>query len=486
MPHVIQRLLAQPGSYVAGRWRSCDSTQPLLNPATGAELAQVPTSAAHWLEEALVAAVAAQRLWRCEPPAMRADRLRRLAAALREHSQALAELVTQEQGKPCVESLAEVHYSADYFEWFAGEAERLYGRQVPAPTAEQAFLVLRQPLGVVACITPWNFPMAMLARKMAAALAAGNAVIAKPAYETPLSAMALMRLAEKVDFPPGLVNLVVGQDAQAIGARLCADSRIAKVSFTGSTATGRCLLAQSAQTLQRTAMELGGNAPFVVFADADLDKAVAGFYAAKFRNAGQACISANRLLLHRAIATEFLARLRALMQQRRLGNGLDPTVTQGPLINRRACERIASLVSAAQAAGAQVESFGHWATDTGFRQENFYRPQWVLGVRPEMRIFQEEIFGPVVSVCEFEHDDQAIALANQTPFGLAAYVYTESASRLWRLPGQLQVGMLGLNEHRLSHANAPFGGVKASGFGREGGAEGLDDYLAPQYLAWGF
>ncbi len=467
-------------SLVNGQWRSTTNTTEVLNPATGATVAQVAAQGAELAVEAVEAARAALPSWSKTSAMERSQYLERISQLLLEQIDGLALVLTTEQGKPLAEAREEIEYAASYFAWYAGEALRAYGRLVPAGAENQRVMVRKCPVGVVTAITPWNFPCALLARKLAPALAAGCTFVAKPALETPLTALALGAITRQAGIPPGVVNIVVGADSQAIGEVLTQHPAVAKFTFTGSTAIGTQLLAQCAAGVKRTSLELGGNAPFLVFEDANLEAAVDGLMAAKFRNAGQTCVSPNRILLHQDIAAPFLALLRERMAALQMGDGEDPSTQLGPLIHAQAVVRIQQLVAAAVAAGAKVETF-----DQAVPGPAFAPPQLVTNINPEMDLFQQEIFGPVVAVMTFSDETNAVQLANATPYGLAAYAYTQNLQRCWRLYEDLTVGMLGLNQGRISSAMAPFGGVKASGFGREGGPEGIEEYLSTHYLAWG-
>ncbi|MEY4588170.1 MAG: hypothetical protein RL497_246 [Pseudomonadota bacterium] len=452
------------------------------NPATEQVIAQVRLVNEVSREVALVSAQAAQVDWAGLSGMARGQILRCWGDLMRANEQDLACLLTHEQGKPIVEARAEIAYAAAYFHWFAGEAERAYGRSLPAGDGKR-YWVEPRPLGVVAAITPWNFPAAMLARKLAAAVAAGNGAIAKPALETPFSALAMVQLGIRAGLPAGLVNVLLTDQAEAMGAWFCREPGIAKITFTGSTAVGKWLLARAGAEVKPCTMELGGNAPFIVFADADLNAALEGFMACKFRNAGQTCISANRLLLQKSIAVEFLNLLRARLNTLHYGNGMSNGVNLGPLIHAKACKRLQEKIINAQNAGARVEWFG--VDKREHSQGSFFVPALVTGVTPTMYLFTEESFGPVVAVTEFTTYEDAIELANKTQYGLAAYVYSQNITHINRCQRQLQFGMLGINDAHLSHVFAPFGGVKESGFGREGGLEGISHYQSQQFVAWG-
>jgi succinate-semialdehyde dehydrogenase/glutarate-semialdehyde dehydrogenase len=393
------------------------------------------------------------------------------------HQDDLARLMTAEQGKPLAESRGEIAYSAGFFQWFGEEAKRAYGDVIPGHQRDRRIVVLKQPVGVVAAITPWNFPSAMIARKVAPALAAGCTIVVKPALQTPLSALALAALAERAGVPPGVLNVVTG-DARAIGGELTGNPAVRKLSFTGSTATGKLLLAQCATTVKKVSMELGGNAPFIVFDDADLDAAVAGAMQSKFRNSGQTCVCANRLYVQAGIHDRFVAALAAAVAKLRVGDGLAGDTDQGPLIDAAALAKVEEHVADAVARGARIVTGGSRHALGG----TFFEPTVLAGATAAMRVASEETFGPVAPVFRFTDEAEAVRLANGTEFGLAAYVYTRDLGRAWRVPEALECGMVGLNTGLISTEVAPFGGVKESGMGREGSKYGLDEYLEAKYV----
>ena len=392
----------------------------------------------------------------------------------------LAEILTAEMGKPLAEARGEIAYGAGYVEWFAEEARRVYGDVIPAAAPNQRIVVTKQPVGVVACITPWNFPNAMLTRKVAPALAAGCAVVCKPANATPLSAYAIAELAARAGIPAGVINVVTGNTAQ-IGAELTGNPIVRKLTFTGSTPVGKTLMAECAQTVKRTSMELGGNAPFIVFEDADLDAAVAGAMASKFRNAGQTCVCTNRILVQDSVHDAFAARLAAAVATLRIGNGTDPGVTIGPLIDEGAANTVLEFVEDAVKLGATVVAGGRRSALGAC----FVEPTILTNVTTDMKVFQEEIFGPVAPLVRFTDEAEAIAMANDTPFGLACYFYARDVGRVWRVSEALEYGIVGINEGLVSNPAAPFGGIKESGQGHEGSKYGLDDYLELKYLCMG-
>lgn len=464
-------------AYVNGAWISAEEAFPVINPATGLELGSVPRLGPDAVQAAISAAAAALPAWRDMPAKDRANVLRRWHDLMLRHADDLARIITLEQGKPLTEARAEVIYAAGFLEWFGEEAKRVYGAVIPSPWPGRRIVTLKQPIGVAALITPWNFPAAMLARKAGAALAAGCSVLAKPASQTPFTALALAYLAELAGVPAGVFNVLTG-DAKSIGDAFCRDSRVRKLSFTGSTATGKKLMAACAETLKSVSLELGGNAPFIVFDDADLDAAVAGALASKYRNAGQTCVCANRLMAQDGIHDAFVERLAAAVSRLSVGNGLDAGVEQGPLVNAAAVEKVQCHIGEAVALGARIACGGERHALGG----GFFQPTVLANVSADMRICREETFGPVAPVIRFQTEAEAIRLANATEFGLAAYFYTRDLSRSWRVAEALEYGMVGINAGVISTEVAPFGGVKQSGLGREGGAEGIAAYLETKYV----
>ncbi|MXX29244.1 MAG: NAD-dependent succinate-semialdehyde dehydrogenase, partial [Gammaproteobacteria bacterium] len=418
--------------------------------------------------------------WRSQTAKARSRALRRWFDLIIAHQEDLAVIMTAEQGKPLAESRGEVAYGAAFLEWFAEEAPRVYGDTIPGPAPDKRVVTLKQPVGVVACITPWNFPIAMLTRKVGPALAAGCAVVCKPAAATPLSALAIAELAVRADIPAGVVNVLAG-DTRAIGGELTANPEVRKLTFTGSTAVGKMLLEQCAATVKRTSMELGGNAPFIVFNDADLDAAVQGALICKFRNAGQTCVCANRILVQSDIHDAFAERLAATVAALRVGNGMQPETEVGPLIDSKAADSVLGMVEDAVELGAEVLAGGQRAVNG----ECFVEPTILTGVRSDMRVFREEIFGPVAPLVKFDTDDEAVDLANDSEYGLAAYFYSRDIGRVWRMAERLDYGIVGINEGIISNEAAPFGGMKASGIGREGSKYGMDEYLEVKYLCMG-
>ncbi len=465
---------------VDGRWIGAASgrTAAVTNPASGATLGNVPDMDAADARRAIEAAHAALPAWRNCTARERAAVLKRLHALMLQHQEDLAVLMTAEQGKPLVESRGEIAYAAGFIEWFAEEARRIYGDVIPGYQKDRRILVLKQPVGVVAAITPWNFPSAMIARKIGPALAAGCTVVVKPALETPYSALALAELGTRAGLPAGVLNVVTGHGS-VIGAELTANPLVRKLTFTGSTATGKLLIAQCAATVKKVSMELGGNAPFIVFDDADLTAAVAGAMASKFRNSGQTCVCANRLLVQAGVYDEFAGRLAAAVAQLRVGDGLQEGTDQGPLIDQRAVEKVEAHIADALARGARVATGGHRHALGG----TFFEPTVLTGVMPAMRVAREETFGPVAPLFRFDSEAEAVRMANDTEYGLAAYLFTRDLGRSFRVAEALEYGIVGLNTGLISTEVAPFGGVKESGVGREGSRYGIEDYLEIKYLA---
>ncbi|MFN4177999.1 NAD-dependent succinate-semialdehyde dehydrogenase [Phenylobacterium sp.] len=460
-------------AYVAGQWMSADRAIVVRNPATGGALAQVPDLGAAATERAVEAAFEAQQKWAGVSAKTRAAVLRRWFELMLAHQEDLARLMTAEQGKPLTESRGEIAYAAAFLEWFGEEAKRAYGDVTPGHQADRRLLTLKQPVGVVGAVTPWNFPSAMITRKVGPAVAAGCAVVLKPSELTPLSALALAVLAEEAGLPPGIFNVVTGAPAP-IGEVLTQDPRVAKFTFTGSTAVGKMLAAQCMGTVKRVSLELGGNAPFIVFEDADLDAAVEGALASKFRNAGQTCVCANRFYVHASVQREFASRLAARVAEFRVGDGLQGPTDQGPLIDDRAIEKVQRHVDDAVRQGAEVLTGGGRIGDVG----HFFAPTVLSGVDASALLTREETFGPVAGLIPFETEQQAVSLANATRAGLASYFYTADAKRTWRMAEALQYGMVGVNTGLISTEMAPFGGIKESGLGREGSRHGLDEYLS--------
>ena len=452
----------------------------MVNPADGSTVASVTDLSAGEVGRAIATAHQAQPRWAEVSAGERSAILMRWRDGVLENREDLALLITAEQGKPLAEARGEVSYAASFIEWYAEEAKRAYGQIVPETKAGTRILVTREAVGVVAAITPWNFPAAMITRKIAPALAVGCAAVVKPAEETPLTALALAELARRAGFPDGVLNVVTG-DPERIGAVLCGDERVRKLSFTGSTAVGKLLMQQCAPTLKKLSLELGGNAPFVVFEDADIEAAVVGAMASKFRNSGQTCVCANRFLVQTRIYDRFRDSLLAAVSELKVGNGMLPGISQGPLINEGALVKVETLLTEAIELGASVVHGGERHALGGL----FFEPTVIEGVDVEMRISREEIFGPVATLISFDDEEQAISLANQTSSGLAAYCYTRDLGRALRVSRRLEFGIVGINEGLISTEVAPFGGVKESGLGREGGSQGLDEYLETKYTLIG-
>lgn len=461
--------------HLAGRWTSSSSgaTFASSDPATGDVIGHAADMTAEDAVRAVEAAHDAFATWSRTTAAERAGVLQRWAGLMRVHEDRLAALCTAEQGKPLAESVAEVRYAADFFDWFAGEAPRAYGRVIPSNTRDARLFTVKRPSGVAAVLTPWNFPYAMITRKLGAALAAGCTAVVKPAQDTPLCALALVELGVEAGLPAGVVNVVPCLDPAAVGKVLCEHPLVRVLSFTGSTAVGRSLLAAAAPTVTRVAMELGGNAPVLVFADADLDAAVRGTMASKFRNAGQTCVCVNRVLVAREVADAFAARLDAAIGALVVGPGASPGTTIGPLVNDAALTKVDGLVRDAVAGGAQVVRGGGRHPLGG----RWYAPTLLRGVAADAPIVRTEVFGPVATLLEFDDEAHAVALANDTRNGLAAYAFTADAARVWRLAEDLDFGIIGINDTAISTPVAPFGGTKEAGLGREGGSEGIDEYL---------
>ncbi|MET1257061.1 NAD-dependent succinate-semialdehyde dehydrogenase [Aliikangiella maris] len=473
--------LLKNSSFIHGQWVESPQSFEVINPANEQVVANIFEVTPSQLEMAVNAATSAQKEWQALTADERAQRLMQWYALIIDNQQDLAQIMTAEQGKPLSEASGEVVYGANYIKWYAEEARRTNGAVLPMNNKNQRALVIKRPVGVVSAITPWNFPGAMILRKASAALAAGCSFIVKPSELTPLSALALAELANQAGIPAGVFNVVVGSNAQPIGEVLTMHPKINKFSFTGSTPVGKKLLAQCASTVKKTSMELGGNAPFIIFDDADLEKAIDGVMRSKFRNAGQTCVCANRIFVQRNILSEFVAQLTNKLNTLKIGDGTTEGITLGPLINHCAIDKVNALVKDAIEKGAQVITHKSEMPVKGF----FYRPTLLIDVTPEMKIFNREIFGPIASVIVFDTETEVIQLANQTQFGLCSYAFTENISRLWRLSEQLEFGMVGINEGVLSNPLAPFGGIKESGMGREGGSWGIDEYLETRYVCIG-
>jgi succinate-semialdehyde dehydrogenase / glutarate-semialdehyde dehydrogenase len=468
--------------FIDGQWVGADNgaTTEVRNPATGALVSRVPNAGAAETQRAIDAAVRAFPAWSARTADERARVLRRWYELMLAHQEDLAVLMTSEQGKPLTESRGEIGYAASFIDWFAEEARRVYGMTIPSPWPDKRIVVTREPVGVCAAITPWNFPAAMITRKAGPALAAGCTMIVKPAGQTPLSALAMAELATRAGVPAGALSVVTGQ-ARVIGAALTSDVRVRKLTFTGSTEVGRVLAAQCAPTIKRLSLELGGNAPFIVFDDADLDAAVEGAMISKYRNTGQTCVCANRLLVQAGVYDAFATKLAARVAALRVGDGLVPGVEQGPLIDSAALAKVEELMADARAHGARVLTGGARHALGG----TFYQPTVLTEAAPTMRLAHEEIFGPVAPLYRFQDEADAIGLANSSEYGLASYFYSRDVGRVWRVARALECGIVGINTGLISTAVAPFGGVKQSGLGREGSYCGIDEFLDVKYLCMG-
>jgi len=469
-------------AYVDGNWIDADdgATNAVSNPSSGESIAEIAKCGTAETRRAIEAAQAAQPAWRALPAKTRGHFLRRLFDLTVEHQEDLARIMTLEQGKPLAESRGEITYGANFLEWFAEEAKRMYGDTIPGPTPSTRIVVVREPVGVVACITPWNFPNAMLTRKIGPALASGCTVVCKPANATPLSALAIAELADRAGIPPGVVNVLAGRTAE-IGAELTENPLVRKLTFTGSTEVGKDLIRACADTVKRTSMELGGNAPFMVFDDADIDAAVEGAIASKYRNAGQTCVCSNRFLVQAGVYDQFAEKMAAQVKAMKMGDGFSEDVSIGPLIDEGAANVVHSMIENATELGATAV-VGGYRSDLG---GSFVPPTVLTDVTDKMRVFNEEIFGPVAPLIKFDSDEEGVALANKTEFGLAAYFYARDMGRIWRVAEALEYGIVGINEGLVSNETAPFGGMKESGNGREGSKYGLDEYTEIKYLCMG-
>jgi succinate-semialdehyde dehydrogenase/glutarate-semialdehyde dehydrogenase len=468
-------------SYINGSWHSSKTTLEVTNPATGELVANVSNAGTVETELAVKAAKNAFKMWSSKSANERATLMRNWFNLMMQHQDDLARILTLEQGKPLVEAKGEIAYGAAFIEWFAEEGKRVYGDVIPAPSNDKRIVVIKQPIGVVAAITPWNFPNAMIARKAAAALASGCTFVVRPATQTPLSALAMAELAERAGIPAGVFNVVVGDNARGMGEVLTQHPDIAKFTFTGSTPVGKSLISQCASTVKKVSMELGGNAPFIVFADADLDAAVQGALASKYRNAGQTCVCTNRIFVHQDVMAAFSEKFVVAVNELSLGNGLTDGVSVGPMINEQAVADVQQLVEASIKMGAKV-MLGGQVDQAG---PCFYQPTILTDVTNDMPVAANEIFGPVSPLISFTSEEEVLALANNTEYGLAAYFYARDIGVIWRVAEGLEFGMVGINEGIISNVAAPFGGMKQSGNGREGSKYGLDDYMEIKYLCMG-
>lgn len=466
-------------AYIGGEWQAADSdaTFEVFDPATGESLGTVPKMGAAETARAIEAAQAAWAGWRMKTAKERAAILRRWFDLVIANSDDLALILTTEQGKPLAEAKGEIAYAASFIEWFAEEGKRVAGDTLPTPDANKRIVVVKEPIGVCAAITPWNFPAAMIARKVGPALAAGCPIVVKPAESTPFSALAMAFLAERAGVPKGVLSVVIG-DPKAIGTEITSNPIVRKLSFTGSTAVGRLLMAQSAPTVKKLTLELGGNAPFIVFDDADLDAAVEGAIASKYRNNGQTCVCTNRFFVHERVYDAFADKLAAAVSKLKVGRGTESGATLGPLINEAALKKVESHIADALAKGASLMTGGkRHALGHGF-----FEPTVLTGVKPDMDVAKEETFGPLAPLFRFASEEELVRLANDTEFGLAAYLYSRDIGRVWRVAEALEYGMVGINTGLISNEVAPFGGVKQSGLGREGSHYGIDDYVVIKYL----
>ncbi|MEM5456313.1 NADP-dependent succinate-semialdehyde dehydrogenase [Paraburkholderia phytofirmans] len=472
-------LLFRQQAYVSGEWQSAASAETfeVRDPATGAIVGNVPLMGASETRQAIDAANAARPAWRKKTAKERGAILRKWHDLMMENADDLALILSTEQGKSLAEAKGEIGYAASFFEWFAEEGKRVYGDTIPTPSSDKRIVVVKEPVGVCAAITPWNFPAAMITRKVGPALAAGCTIVVKPAEATPFSALALAVLAQRAGVPSGVFSVVTG-DPKAIGAELTSNPVVRKLSFTGSTPVGRLLMSQCASTVKKVSLELGGNAPFIVFDDADVDAAVQGAIASKYRNSGQTCVCTNRFYVHDTVYDQFAEKLAAAVSRLKVGHGTEPDVAQGPLINEAAVQKVEAHIADALAKGASVVTGGkRHALGHGF-----FEPTVLRDVTPAMRVAKDETFGPLAPLFRFSSDDEVIRFANDTEFGLASYFYSRDIGRVWRVAEALEYGMVGVNTGLISNEVAPFGGVKQSGMGREGSHYGIDDYVVVKYL----
>jgi len=472
------KALLKDKAYINGEWVGADTSFDVKNPATGELITSLPEQGAAETRAAIEAAEAAQISWRSLVAKERSTILQRWFKLIMEAQEDLAKILTIEMGKPYAEAVGEIAYGASFIEWFAEEGKRVYGDIIPQHQADKRIVVLKQPVGVVAAITPWNFPNAMITRKIAPALAVGCTAIIKPSEETPLSALALVELGERAGIPKGVLNVVLGTNSREIGEELCSNPKVRKLTFTGSTPVGRILMRQCSDTIKKVSLELGGNAPFIVFDDADIDAAVEGAMISKYRNSGQTCVCANRIYVQAGVYEEFMEKFKVAVQKLKVGNGMDEGVVQGPLINMAALDKIEDHIKDAVSKGGTVveggnrHSLGH----------SFFEPTIIRDVTRDMKVAREETFGPLAPVFKFEDEADVVAQANDTEFGLASYFYANNLSRVWRVAEELEYGMVAVNAGVLSTEVAPFGGIKQSGLGREGSKYGIEDYLEVKYL----
>jgi len=481
LPGLVERI------FIGGEWvdaASSGNTFDVTNPANGDTLATLPDAGREEMQRAIDAAAAVQDDWAATTAAYRAGIMRRAADLMHERKEPLATVMTLEQGKPLAESRGEIVYAASFIEWFAEEGKRVYGETVPASFPDKRIFVIKRPVGVTAAITPWNFPAAMITRKLGPALAAGCAMVIKPARLTPLSALEMAKIFEEAGLPKGLLSVVVGTDTSGMTSAIMEDERVRKLSFTGSTEVGKLLMKQSADTMKRLSLELGGHAPFIVFEDADMEAAVEGALASKMRNMGQTCVCANRIFVQRGVAEEFDKRLAEKMSSMKVGDGLEEGVTVGPLVEPKAVEKVEHHVQDALEKGARLVVGGE-RLNTNNGMENFYAPTVLADADETMLVAKEETFGPVAAIMPFDNEDEVIERANDTVYGLAAYYFTRDVGRVVRLMEKLEYGTIGANDGMPSTAQAPFGGLKESGFGREGGHQGLEEYLDTKYVSLG-
>ena len=476
----MDKALIKNKSYVNGEW-TCEGnkTFKVSNPANGKTIGFVNDGGIEITKKGIKSAYKAYKYWSQYTAKHRSEILEKWNNLILEKSDSLAEIITLECGKPINESKTEVTYAASFVKWFAEEGKRTYGDIIPSNTKDRRITVIKQPIGVVAAITPWNFPLAMITRKVSPALAVGCTVVIKPADETPFSALALVHLADKAGFPPGVFNLVVGKDSARIGKTICENNLVKKISFTGSTKIGQLLMSQSSKTLKKLSLELGGNAPFIVFEDANIDSAVEGAILSKFRNSGQTCVCVNRFLIHEKVYDEFTSKFLLAISKLKVGNGMDNYVHIGPLINNEAIKKTESLVKDA------LKNGGKLLTGGNVINKYFFEPTIIVNANSKMRLAKEEIFGPVCPIFKFSSDEEVINMANDTIYGLASYFYSKDINRCWKIAEKLEYGMVGINEGLISTEIAPFGGVKFSGHGREGSKYGVEDYLEIKYMCFG-